>query len=91
MAFAAQAVTGRRGLAIGVGSGIFLAMYALTIASKLIDSWKDYDDWSLIHYYNIPGSLIDGLDAAKLFVLIFVSFIMLGIAVIGFRRRDTGM
>jgi ABC-2 type transport system permease protein len=91
MAFAAQAVTGRRGLAIGVGSGIFLAMYALTIASKLIDSWKDYDDWSLIHYYNIPGSLIDGLDVAKLFVLIFVSFIMLGIAVIGFRRRDTGV
>ena len=91
MAFAAQAVTGRRGLAIGIGSGIFLAMYALTIASKLISSWKDYDVWSLIHYYNIPGSLIDGLDAAKLFVLIFVSFIMLGIAVIGFRRRDTGV
>lgn len=91
MAFAVQAVTGRRGLAIGIGSGIFLAMYALTIASKLISSWKDYDVWSLIHYYNIPGNLMDGPDAVKLFVLMFVNLVMLGVSVIGFYRRDTGV
>lgn len=91
IAFAAQAVTGRRGLAVGLGSGIFLAMYALTIASKLIESWKDYDVWSLIHYYNIPGNLMDGPDLGKLLVLVFVSLVALGAAVIGFYRRDTGV
>ena len=89
--FVTQAVTGRCGLAVGAGSLIFLAMYALSITAKLIESWKDYDVWSLIHYYNIPGTLMDGLDLGKLVVLIFVSLAALGVAVIGFYQRDTGV
>jgi len=91
LTFVTQAVTGRRGLGVGVGSLLFLAMYALSITAKLIESWKDYDVWSLIHYYNIPGSLMDGLDLGKLVVLIFVSLVALGVAAIGFYRRDTGV
>ena len=91
LTFVTQAVTGRRGLAVGVGSLLFLAMYALSITAKLIESWKAYDVWSLIHYYNIPGSLMDGLDLGKLVVLIFVSLAALGVAAIGFYRRDTGV
>ena len=91
LTFVTQAVTGRRGLAVGVGSLMFLAMYALSITAKLIESWKDYDVWSLIHYYNIPGTLMDGLDLGKLVVLIFVSLAALGVAAIGFYRRDTGV
>ena len=91
LTFAAQAVSGRRGLAIGVGSGLFLMMYALTIASKLIDSWKDYGQWSLIHYYNIPGTLIDGMDWLKFAVLAAISALLFFIAIGGFIRRDAGI
>lgn len=91
LAFAAQAVGGRRGVAIGISSGVFLTMYALKIASKLIDSWKDYNQWSLIHYYNIPGTLIDGIDWLKLIVLVIISLLMFIIALGGFVRRDTGV
>ena len=89
--FVTQAVTGKRGLAVGVGSLMFLVMYALSITAKLIESWKDYDAWSLIHYYNIPGTLMDGLDLGKLVVLVCVSLVALGVAVVGFYRRDTGV
>ena len=91
LTFVTQAVTGRRGLAVGAGSLIFLAMYALSITAKLIESWKDYDVWSLIHYYNIPGTLMDGLDLGKLVVLVCVSLAALGVAALGFYRRDTGV
>lgn len=91
ISFAAQAVTGRRGLALGAGALFFGATYALTVVSKLIDSWRDFDVWSPFYYYNIPETLISGIDWAKLFVLIIVAIIGLVVALVGFRRRDTAI
>lgn len=55
ISFAVQAVTGKRGLAIAIGAGIFAASYVLSIICKLIDDWKDYDVYSTMYYYNIPA------------------------------------
>lgn len=90
ISFAVQAVTGKRGLAIAIGTGMFAVSYTLSIVCKLIDDWKDYDIYSTMYYYNIPGALHDGADWSRLAVLGAIAVICLMVAILGFDRRDTG-
>lgn len=90
ISFAVQAATGKRGLAIAIGACLFAASYVLSVICKLIDDWKDYDVYSTMHYYNIPGTLQDGIDWARLAVLVAFVLICLMAAMLGFSRRDTG-
>lgn len=91
VSFAAQGLTGRRGLAIALGSMVFGATYALTIVTRLLEDWKSYEVYSPMHYYNIPGSLVDGVDWASMGVLLLIVVIFSVVGLIGFRHRDTGV
>ncbi len=89
--FAVQAVTGKRGIASGVGAGLFTAAWLLSIISRILDDWNDYEVYSLFYYYNNPGILVDGMDWARLAVLAVIAIVGFAIATIGFNKRDTGV
>ena len=90
LSFAFQALLGRRNVALGLGAGLFVMSYALTIISKLLDNWQPYEVLSPIYYYNIPHTLTDGLDLGKCAVLMGLVLVGLMVALVGFTRRDVG-
>ncbi|PID30613.1 hypothetical protein CSA80_00865 [Candidatus Saccharibacteria bacterium] len=89
--FAAQAITGRRGIATAVGAGLFTALWLLNILSRLLDDWKDYEVFSIFYYFNNPGVLVDGMDWSKFMVLVSVVFVGFVLALFGLRKRDVGV
>ncbi len=89
--FAVQAVTGKRGVASGVGAGLFTATWLLSIISRILDDWKDYEVYSVFYYYNNPGILVDGMDWTRIFVLVVIAIVGFAVAIIGFNRRDIGV
>lgn len=91
VAFAVQSVTGRRGLAVGIGTAVFAATYMLTILSKLLESWKDYGVYSPFYYYNNPEVLLNGIEWEKALVLVVIFAVLSVAAIVGFQRRDTGV
>lgn len=91
VSFAAQALTGQRGLAVGIGAAVLGLTYVLTIISRMLEDWKPYEVISPMHYYNIPGTLTDGMDWIRFAVLVWTVLIISAVALVGFRRRDTGV
>lgn len=91
VSFAVQAASGRRGLAIGVGSLLFGATYFLTIVSKLLSSWKDFEIFSPFYYFNVSDTLIIAPDWSKFAVLALTILVCLVISIFGFMRRDTNV
>lgn len=91
LSFAVQTSTGRRVLGSGIGAGLLGVTYTVTILSRLLDSWKDYDVLSPFHYYDNPATLIDGAQVTNLIVLAAIVATFSIVAWIGFERRDIGV
>lgn len=82
---------GRRGLAIGVASGIMVTSFLLDVLSKLA-TWAEGAKWaSLFHYYSAGEPLRDGFDLAGLTVLAIITAALVALAAWRFERRDVGV
>lgn len=91
LALAAGAVSGRRGLAMGVASGLAVATYIINGLAPLVEG-LDWAVWlSPFHYYLDHNPLQNGFHVGNAAVLAGLCALFLGIAVWGFRRRDVGV
>ena len=91
LALAAGAVTGRRGLSLGMAAGITVAAYIIQGIAPLVDGMEWAERLSPFYYYLNHDPLQSGFDLAGTAVLVTVCGLFLGIALWGFRRRDIGV
>lgn len=87
-ALLAGCVSGRRGMAIGVGVAVAAGSYMLYILSKIVDSLKSYEKLSLFFYNLDPDPLANGLRIQDAAVFLAVIAVLLALSVIAFSRRD---
>lgn len=91
LALAVGAWSGRRGLAIGIASGVMVASFLLDVLSKLA-SWAEDVKWvSLFHYYSAGEPLHGGFDPVGLAVFAVLAAALVAFATWAFERRDVGV
>lgn len=88
---AAQAVTGKRFLALGVGSGLIAVTYFAKIVSELVNSLEFLKYISPFYYFNVQDVLTVGPDFSLMSVLVLIALAMYITAHLRFIRRDTGV
>jgi ABC-2 type transport system permease protein len=91
LALAAGGVSGRRGLSLGVVSGITVAAYVIQGVAPLVDGLEWAERASPFFYYLDHNPLQNGFSLGNAAVLAGVAVLFLGVAVWGFRRRDIGV
>ena len=90
VALALGAITGRRGLTIGVSAGIAVAAFFLYGLAPLVETLEPIQKLSPFWWYLGPKPLKNGFDI--LFLLMVVPIVAgVGAAVWGFRRRDVSV
>lgn len=89
-ALALGAVTGRRGLTIGVSSGLAVAAFFLYGLAPLVDAIEPAQKLSPFWWYLGPKPLNDGFDVLFLLMVAWIA-IAVAVAVWGFRRRDVSV
>ncbi len=87
-ALLAGCVSGSRGMAVGVGVAVAAGSYMLYILSKIVDSLKSYEKFSLFFYNLDPDPLNNGLRIQDAAVFLGVIAVLLALSVIAFSRRD---
>ena len=86
-----QSITGKKGVAIGFGTGLVASSYIANILSQLINGVSYLKYISLFYYYDGANVLIEGLKVENLMVLLVGSIITFMISIRFFRVRDTGI
>jgi ABC-2 type transport system permease protein len=86
--FSTAMLTGKKSLTIALASGYAMFCIVMDSLAKSIDQLKDLDKVSLLHYYNNPQIMQNGLDWNHLLILgaVFVGLAVIGW--IGFTRRS---
>ena len=90
MALALGALTGRRGLAIGLSAGIAVAAFFLYGLAPLVDALEPFGKLSPFYWYIEPNPLANGLDPMLVWMVAFTG-LFVGAAVWGFVRRDVSV
>jgi ABC-2 type transport system permease protein len=88
VAVTAGAVTGRRGTALGIASGLAAASYLLGALASTIPAIRPARYLSLFYWSAGNDQISRGVTAADYAVLIMAGLCALGTAVIAFRRAD---
>jgi ABC-2 type transport system permease protein len=88
IALAVGCATGRRGLAIGVGSGIAGISYLLDILIPSVKSLAWLQMLSPFHYYAANEPISKGLDPVHALVLLATAAVAFALALTSFERRD---
>ncbi|MDH3729913.1 MAG: ABC transporter permease [Acidimicrobiia bacterium] len=91
LALAAGAVTGRRGMAMGVAAGLAVATYIINGVAPLVEGLEWAVNLSPFNYYLDHNPLQNGFHLGNAAVLAGLCALFLGVAVWGFRRRDVGV
>ena len=89
MALALGALTGRRGLAIGLSAGIAVAAFFLYGLAPLVDALEPLGKLSPFYWYLEPNPLANGFDPMLLWMVAFTG-LFVGVCGVGFcspRRR----
>ena len=88
IALAIGALTGRRGLAIGLGAGLAAATYLFHVLAPSVDAiaWLEY--LSPFYYYREAEPLLYGLKVTHTLVLVAISVVAFAGALFAFERRD---
>jgi len=79
---------GKRGVSIGVAGALGVYGYMLNALAPLIDWLEPFQVASPFYYYIDANPLSKGLDPVHTAVLIGISVVFLGIAIVTFERRD---
>lgn len=86
--FAAGMASGRRAIASFVGVLVIIGSFIISTFGQSVDWLKDYEKFSLLHYFPAVDILKNGIVAKDVIVLGGVTVIALIIAWLIFRRRD---
>lgn len=89
-ALAAGAVVGRRAVALAAGAGLAVAGYVGDAVGGQVDSWGWLQDISPFAWAYGRDPISEGWDLGGLGLLLALSAVLLGVAVLAFRRRDIG-
>lgn len=88
VAFATAAVTGSKAYTILIGSGYAVASLFITSLAPAVDKLKTIDKFSLLHYYNNPQIMTQGLNGKYQLIVLATILALAIIGWIGFLRRD---
>lgn len=91
LALAVGAVTGSRGLALGVVATIGVLTYFGNNLGPSVDWLAWSRDVSPFHYYSGGEPLRNGFQALDSLVLAVASLVLVAVAVLGFNRRDVAV
>jgi len=83
LGFAVASATGKRGLALGVASGLAFASYLVDTMATSVSSLKTIDTFSLFHYYSLHG-----YDWGNLVLLGGLAALLIVVSVVSFNKRD---
>jgi ABC-2 type transport system permease protein len=88
VALLAGALTGRRGVAMGATIALALAGYLTYSLSPMVDAFESIDPVNPFAWALGPDPLSNGLDAGYSLRLVLLSVVLVGFAVLAYRRRD---
>jgi ABC-2 type transport system permease protein len=88
IALAVGAVTGSKGLAIGVPSGFALVGFLVNVLGATASWLEPARPLSLFYYYAGSEPLVNGLDPVHVLVLLAVIAVAVAVALWRFERRD---
>lgn len=90
VALATQAITGKRSIGIGLGSGVVAVTYIASVVSQLVESLSFLRYFSPFHYYD-ESTVIQQGPGGYMLVLVGTIIILYIVAHVAFTRRDTGV
>jgi ABC-2 type transport system permease protein len=91
VALAAGAVTGRRGIAVAVGSGVAVAAFMADALSGIVTRGELLERLSPFSWYLANDPVAQGLSLGGSAALVAMAFVAWGVALVGFARRDLGV
>ena len=86
-----QSLKGRKGLALGVGSGFVGLSYVIMVISGVLNGLNSLKYTSLFNYYDGRSVLINGLNETSFAVMLGLSGLFLVVSLYGFYNRDVGI
>jgi hypothetical protein len=86
-----QSLKGRKGLALGVGSGFVGLSYVMMVISGLLNGLNSLKYTSLFNYYDGRSVLMNGLNETSFAVMLGLSGLFLIVSLYGFYNRDVGI
>jgi len=86
--FSLAMFTGKKALSTAIASGYALFCIVMSSLAPAVDSLKDIDKLSLLHYYNNPQIMLHGLDTNHVIILGTTLLLLTAIGWIGFTRRS---
>lgn len=86
--FSLAMLTGKKGLSIAISSGYALFCVVMSSLAPAVDTLRDIDKLSLLHYYNNPQIMQNGLDTTHAVILTSALLIFTLIGWVGFTRRS---
>lgn len=91
LALAIGCVRGRKGLAVGLAATVAAAAYLVHVLANLVESLEPLRWLSPFAHMAKTHPILDGLPLASALVLLAIPFVLLGIALWAFERRDVGV
>ena len=88
LAFAVGAVTGNRGLSVGVSAGAAAATYVINTLASIVDVLEPAKWLSPFFYYNGNVPILNGLDPLHVSLLLVVIAVPAIAGYLAFQRRD---
>lgn len=88
LAYALGAITGKKGLSLGIASGVAFLSFMISSMAPAVSGLEQVQKASVFYYYNNPSVALYGLQLRNVLVLVGITVVLslLGLAV--FRRRD---
>lgn len=86
--FAVAFFTGSKSWTLLVTSIYTVASFFITSLAPAVDKLKDLDKFSLLHYYNNPQIMAQGIHATHVWILVGVIAVLTIVGWLGFLRRD---
>ncbi|MGZ4128616.1 MAG: ABC transporter permease subunit [Actinomycetota bacterium] len=88
LAFALSALTGSRGLSVGVVVALVVAMYFLNVIAGTISSLHSIRWLSPFYVFTQGNPLTDGVNVVAVGAFLVIAVVCGSVAILGFRRRD---
>jgi ABC-2 type transport system permease protein len=88
VALAVGCLTAKRSIAVSVAVVLAVAAYLIDAFAPLVDSIDAVKGLSPFYYYGTSRTLSSGIDPVDAAVLVFLTLVLLGVALVAFDRRD---
>lgn len=88
LALTLSAATGKAGLSRGIPAIVAVVAYVVNALAPLVDWLDPFQKLSPFYQYIGHDPLREGVDGPSVFVAVSTVAVLLGLAVLGFRRRD---